>query len=409
MRITIPLGDRKGADWSALRNERHFLYRRITDRDRAVLFVGEADVPATLSFDRNNAVDWYYGHIQYDLNEELEPIRSRHPVIGGPPLSHWAVPRWVIEWKGSEVSLHTLKDDQEDAIAFADRFFRDRDPAPVPELEWRSVTSRDRYLQQANKLLQHIQRGDIYEVNYCIARTASAHGFDPFEAFPLLLRGTDAAFAAFHRHGDRFALCASPERFLAFKRDRVIAQPMKGTRPRSSDPIADARLADELANDPKERSENIMALDVARHDLSRIAARGSVKVDELCKVHPHGKVHQMTSTVSAVIGNGHGPMDVVRAAFPMASMTGAPKYRAMQLIDEAEDRRRGLFSGTLGFFAPDGTADLNVVIRTIFFDADRGELSLLTGSALTAACDPEKEWEECELKARSVLQALRSC
>lgn len=150
-----------------------------------------------------------------------------------------------------------------------------------------------------------------------------------------------------------------------------------------------------------------MALDVARHDLSKIAASRSVNVEELCAVHPHAHVHQMTSTVSAKIKEGITPIEVARSAFPMASMTGAPKIRAMQLIDETEDGPRGLFSGTLGFFAPDGSADLNVVIRTAFYDAATDRISIKTGSALTAACDLKMEWEECELKARSVINALQ--
>ena len=181
---------------------------------------------------------------------------------------------------------------------------------------------------------------------------------------------------------------------------------MKGTRPRSLDPMKDRALALELAADPKERSENIMALDVMRNDLSRIAASRTVIVDALCEVIPFPHVHQMISTVSATLGEGYTPYDAVRASFPMASMTGAPKIRAMQLIESAELGTRGLFSGSLGFFAPDGTVDLKVVIRTALFDADQERISLRTGSAITARCEPEREWEECTLKARSVIEAL---
>jgi para-aminobenzoate synthetase component 1 len=181
---------------------------------------------------------------------------------------------------------------------------------------------------------------------------------------------------------------------------------MKGTQRRSPEPALDADIAAALSNDPKERSENIMAVDVARHDLSRIAAPGSVVVDELCGVKTYATVHQLVSTVRSRLREGFGPGEVLRATFPMASMTGAPKRRAMQLIEEVEDMRRGLFSGTLGFFLPDGTADLNVVIRTMTFNAATGHASLITGGAITAGSDPEQEWEECELKARSVLNAF---
>jgi para-aminobenzoate synthetase component 1 len=165
-------------------------------------------------------------------------------------------------------------------------------------------------------------------------------------------------------------------------------------------------LKAELAADPKERSENIMALDVMRNDLSQVAMPRSVKVEELCAVRSYPRVHQLVSTVTMQRRPGTGPFDVVNAAFPMASMTGAPKHRAIQLIDAFEDQRRGLYSGTLGFFAPDGTGDLNVVIRAVRYDMTTGLARLSTGSALTAQCDPVKEWEECAVKARSVIEAL---
>jgi para-aminobenzoate synthetase component 1 len=278
--------------------------------------------------------------------------------------------------------------------------------APVLPATWTRTTSRERYLAQVQTLLDHIQQGDIYEVNYCTQRTAVLEKFDPFTAFAKLLAHADAPFSAVLRDGDRFALCASPERFLRIEGDRVISQPMKGTRPRGMSRTEDSALAWELASDPKERSENIMALDVSRNDLSRIAASGSVKVEELCAVKSYPNVHQLVSTVEALIRPGVSPMDVLRATFPMASMTGAPKLRAMQLIDEVEDMRRGLFSGTIGFFLPDGTADLNVVIRTVTYDVSTGRAALISGGAITAASIPEQEFAECELKARSVLKAF---
>src|SRR5690606_5049377 len=198
----------------------------------------------------------------------------------------------------------------------------------------------------------------------------------------------------------------SPERFLRIEGDQLCTQPMKGTRPRGADVAEDRALAQELAEDPKERSENIMAVDVARNDLSRIAAPGSVQVEELCGVKTYPNVHQLVSTVSARMRAGIAPMDLLRATFPTASMTGAPKLRAMQLIDEAEDMRRGIFSGTIGFILPDGTADLNVVIRTLTWNASTGRASLISGGAITAGSSPEQEFEECEHKARTVLNAL---
>lgn len=386
-----------------------FLYRRVADRARAVLGVGVHAWLERPAFDASGAAsDWTFGHLGYDLKNELEPLTSRLPDEQGHPLQQWFVPRIVIEWVGDQVLLHVLPAYEEEALALAEELSSGpRDTALRPLGPWTVRTPRDRYLACADRLLHHIHRGDIYEVNYCTERSAEAIGWDPGAAFGRLLERTNAPYAGFYRNGDRYVLCMSPERFLAFDRRRAIGQPMKGTRPRGADPAEDARLIHELAHDPKERAENIMALDVMRNDLSRVATSRSVRVEELCAVHTHPRVHQLVSTVSVEVRADRSPFDAVLAAFPMASMTGAPKFRAMQLIDDLEDQRRGLFSGTLGFFAPDGTADLNVVIRSLFFDARKQRVSLITGSALTAACDPQQEWEECELKARSVIDALR--
>jgi len=272
---------------------------------------------------------------------------------------------------------------------------------------WEPAMSREHYLEQAAKVMAHIQRGDVYELNLCLPHVTMVEQADPYAAFARLLARTDAPHAAFHRSGSRFALCASPERFIRIDGDRMLGQPMKGTRPRMADPEADRAMAAELASDPKERAENIMTVDVMRHDFSQVAASGTVSVDELCGVHPFPGVHQLVSSISATLRDGLSQLDAVHAAFPTASMTGAPKVRAMQLIDALEVALRGLYSGSLGFISPDGVLDLNVVIRTVLFDAATGRAELFTGSALTATCDPQAEWEECMLKARYVMQALQ--
>lgn len=408
MRTTVPLPHTGPVDWAFLRTEDRFLYRRIADRDRAVLAVGVLKEVPTPEFGPDGRVDdWIFGALRYEWRNVLEP--SVFGDASDPKAQHcaWFVPRYVVEWNGPAARMHVLPGEEQAAAKWAGSFFRParKDPVPIA-LDWTEHCSREDYVSNVRTLLAHIHRGDIYEVNYCTERTATHETFDPFAAFDRLLRRSAAPFAGSYRNQNEFALCASPERFLAFDQDKVMGQPMKGTRPRSAEPDEDARLALELAADPKERSENIMALDVMRHDLSRIAASRSVKVDELCTVLSLPQVHQMISVVSARMRSGTTPMDAIRAAFPMASMTGAPKVRAMQLIQEAEGVARGLFSGSLGFFAPDGTGDFNVVIRTLLHDAGSGLLSLSTGSAITALCDPEREWEECQLKARSVIDAI---
>ncbi|MEZ4756254.1 MAG: anthranilate synthase component I family protein [Flavobacteriales bacterium] len=388
-----------------LREEEQFLFRRVADQQRTVLCVGEQEVLPGPPCDLHGPVnDWCTLSIDY---EWLLPDGSEAPHNDGAPCVRWTRPRWVVDRHPDRAVLHVHPDSGVDPADLAHRLVTGiHDPGERLETDWKLTTDKATYLANVELLLRHVQRGDIYEVNYCTERTALWPQLEPYVAFLRLLQRSGAPFAAFHRLGDRFVLSASPERFLAFDGPRVVGEPMKGTRPRSPDPDTDDRLRQELMSDAKERSENIMALDVMRHDLSRIADRASVVVNELCAVRTYPRVHQLVSTVSARMAPGVTVEQVVRAAFPMASMTGAPKERAMELIAGVEGAPRGAFSGTLGFFAPDGTADLNVVIRALVFDRRTGVVSLRTGSALTALCDPAAEWEECQVKARSVIDAL---
>ncbi|MCB9171017.1 MAG: anthranilate synthase component I family protein [Flavobacteriales bacterium] len=346
------------------------------------------------------------GHLSYELCHGMESIGIHRPSPEQFPLLHWFEPELLLE---EEDGITTIHGDRARMERLAGDLSSSVGTRPArsgpPDAEWRVRTSRAAYLKIAHGLMDHIRRGDIYEVNYCIERTAELPGWDPIRAFQDLLCSTEAPFAGCYRHGDTFVLCASPERFLEIEGDRIRTEPMKGTRPRDVDVARDQALADELRTDPKERSENIMATDVARHDLGRVARTGSVEVTELCGVRAFRNVHQMVSRVEALLRDDQHITDAVRASWPMASMTGAPKVRAMQLINEAEGRPRGVFSGSIGWVEGD-RLDLNVVIRTIVHNAVTGHTSLITGSALTAACDPEQEWEECELKARSVLRAI---
>ena len=391
-------------NWRALEPFREVLAKRVGDRREWLIGAESCAEPSNEPWFGSEPC---FGHAGYDLKNSFEKLASRHPEGDGFALSRWWKPRYLVRLGQGRAVLQAEAGREEEGRKFLDSLTAH--PGPVPAMApatWTRTTPQERYLAQVQLLLDHIQRGDIYEVNYCTQRTAKLSRFDPYAAFTKLLAHSDAPFAAFLRSGDHFALCASPERFLRIEGDRLITQPMKGTRPRGRSLAEDHALALELANDPKERSENIMALDVARNDISRIAAPGTVKVDELCAVKSYLNVFQMVSTATARIREGVSPMDILRATFPMASMTGAPKVRAMQLIDEVEDMRRGLYSGTIGFFLPDGTADLNVVIRTVMWNAGTGQASLISGGAITAASTPEQEFAECELKARSVLNAF---
>jgi len=266
--------------------------------------------------------------------------------------------------------------------------------------------SRKEYLDRVLQIKTAIRLGDIYELNFCQEFYAEDTVIDPIAVFERLNRISPAPFAAFCRFGDNYVISSSPERFLKKTGNTLLAQPIKGTRPRSADPREDSRLKEELRMDEKERAENVMIVDLVRNDLSRIASKGSVKVEELFGVYSFEQVHQLISSISANVKPGTTFADILQATFPMGSMTGAPKVRAMQLIDELENTRRGLYSGTLGFITPEGDFDFSVVIRTIFYNASTKYLSFQVGSAITDKSDPEQEYQECLLKAKALVQAL---
>jgi para-aminobenzoate synthetase component 1 len=390
--------------WHALEPFPKVLARRVADHGQWVIGVAGDDAAAVPP---GHLALGVFGHLGYAAKDRFEALTSRHVPSDSFPEEAWWPARHVIVLGQGRAMLRTTGPGRQEGEALLHKLLSKPQAIPAfPQAEWTLHTPRHRYLRQVERLLEHIQRGDIYEVNHCTRRTARLPDLDPWAAFAALLRHTDAPFAGLLRLNHRFALCASPERFLRLDGQRAITQPIKGTRPRAVDIATDRALAAELQADPKERSEHVMAVDVARNDLGRVAVPGSVHVEELCAVKQYATVHQLVSTVAAQLRPEVTPGELFRATFPMASMTGAPKIRAMQLIDENEDQARGLFSGTMGFFLPDGTADLNVVIRTLTWHAANGEASLLTGGAITAASKPEAEWEECQVKARSVLQAL---
>ena len=186
----------------------------------------------------------------------------------------------------------------------------------------------------------------------------------------------------------------------------MISQPIKGTARRHIDLVQDAAEAYQLQKSEKERAENTMIVDLVRNDMSRIATKGSVQVEELCKVYPFAHVHQMISTVVAELRTETSVTDAITACFPMGSMTGAPKVRAMQLIEQYEETKRGLYSGAVGYIEPNGNFDFNVVIRSLLYRKDAEYLSLQVGSAITANSNPEKEYEECLLKAKGILEVI---
>jgi para-aminobenzoate synthetase component 1 len=245
-------------------------------------------------------------------------------------------------------------------------------------------------------------------MNHCQEFYESPCKINPYETYIKLNSISPTPFSAFGKFHDKFLLCASPERYLKKEGRRVVSQPIKGTCPRGKNDEEDKLLSEKLRNDLKERSENIMIVDLVRNDLSRIAQKASVNVDELCEVYPFRQVNQMISTISCLANEENDIVEIIKATFPMGSMTGAPKVRAMQLIEEHERTKRGLFSGAVGYIDPQGDFDFNVVIRSLFYNKAKKYLSFSVGGAITNGSDPESEYDESILKAKAINQVLKS-
>jgi len=265
---------------------------------------------------------------------------------------------------------------------------------------------KDEYFEKVNSMLSHIHRGDIYEANFCQEFYAEQSEINPFETFKKLNEISKPPFATFLKTNDKYLLSATPERYIKKTGNSVISQPIKGTAKRSLDKFEDDGLKEALSQDQKERSENIMIVDLVRNDLSHTATKGSVKVEELCKVYSFLQVHQMISTVSSIVNVETSPVDILKTTFPMGSMTGAPKISAMKIIEDLEETKRSLYSGGVGYFTPNGDFDFNVIIRSILYNATKKYISYSVGGAITAKSDPLKEYEECLVKAKAMRQVL---
>lgn len=255
-------------------------------------------------------------------------------------------------------------------------------------------------------MLEHIHRGDIYEANFCMEFFAENAVIHPTEIFQKLNAISTPPFAVFLKNNQQFLCSASPERYLRKQGSKIISQPIKGTAKRSADAIEDENSKNELLASEKERSENIMIVDLVRNDLSRTAAKGSVHVEELCGAYAFKQVHHLISTVVSEMDTQKSVIEVIKDSFPMGSMTGAPKISAMEIIEKLEETKRGLYSGAVGYFTPNGDFDFNVVIRSILYDAHKQYVSFSVGSAITSLSDPEKEYEECLLKAKAMRMVL---
>ena len=351
--------------------------------------------------------DWLFGYLSYDLKNDIEDLQSNnHDGLEFPDL-YFFQPKKLFLLKGNQLEMHYLRlCDDEMESDFEDIIQCSIFSATSSEITIQQRISKENYLSKVSKMLEHIHRGDIYEANFCMEFYAINSQINPLEVYQKLNTLSEAPFAVYFKNNQQFLLSASPERYLKKEGTKVISQPIKGTAKRFSDSELDKKSKLELSEDPKERSENIMIVDLVRNDLSKTATKGSVLMEELCKIYSFQQVHQMISTVVSEVEHTTSPIEILRTTFPMGSMTGAPKISAMSIIENLEETKRGLYSGAVGYFTPNGDFDFNVVIRSILYDAQKQYVSFSVGSAITSLSDPEKEYEECLLKAKAMFAVL---
>lgn len=367
-----------------------------------------------LAIYRRTTADWLFGYLSYDLKNDTENLTSGNFDGLGFAELFFFQPKKLFLLKGDTVELQYLalcddemENDLEEIQKFEIRI--ENSELAADSLEPANIEqriSKESYLEKAGQMLQHIHRGDIYEANFCMEFYAQDAVIDPLNTYRKLNAISEPPFAVYLKNNKHYLLSASPERYLKKEGSKIITQPIKGTAPRSVDPAEDEALKAALTQNEKERAENIMIVDLVRNDLSHTAEKSSVKVEELCEAYSFKQVHHLISTVTSHIDSTIMPEEVLKTTFPMGSMTGAPKISAMQIIENLEETKRGLYSGAVGYFTPGGDFDFNVVIRSILYNADKQYVSFSVGSAITAEAIPEKEYDECLLKARAMRTVL---
>lgn len=353
--------------------------------------------------------DWLFGYFSYDLKNDTEKLTSNNfDGLHFPDLFFFQ-PKKLFLLKGNQLEVHyLLLCDDEFELDFKEILNNKHQPIidnRQPKINQR--ISKEDYLSKVDKMLEHIQRGDIYEANFCMEFFAENAIINPIEIYQKLNTISKPPFATFFKNNKHYLLSASPERYLRKEGNKVISQPIKGTAKRFSDEDLDQKSKTDLSENPKERSENVMIVDLVRNDLSKTATKGSVEVEELCGIYSFEQVHQMISTITSTVAENRSPVEIIKSTFPMGSMTGAPKISAMNIIENLEETKRGLYSGAVGYFSPENDFDFNVVIRSILYNAENEYLSFSVGSAVTSKAIPEQEYEECLLKAKAMFSVLQ--
>lgn len=377
-----------------------------------LIAVGSTDELSTKNGDSFKALrdfyekhkNWVFGLFSYELKNEIEQLNSRHTDRLDFPDLFFFVPTYLIALKGDNIEIIIGNHSILNAISNTEAEVE----LERGDFHIESRFSRASYVATVKKLQEHIKRGDIYEINFCQEFFAENAIINPIAVYQLLNNLSPTPFAGFFKIHHQYILSATPERFLCKRGNRLISQPIKGTAKRGENFSEDEKNKTALKSSIKEQAENVMIVDLVRNDLTKSAVKGSVTVDELFGIYSFPQVHQMISTISCELNPEIHFIDAIKHTFPMGSMTGAPKIRAMQLIDQYEQSKRGAFSGSFGFISPTGDFDFNVIIRSILYNEATKYLSFQVGGAITYAANAEEEYEECLLKASAIMKVLKN-
>lgn len=357
------------------------------------------------NFKTQNA-DWIFGHLSYDLKNQIEHLTSTNSDKIKLPDLFFFVPEILLIIKGDQVKIGSVDHNQcktyNDILNCSSNTVRNC----YSSIDLKPRFSKEEYIDTVRNILTHIKRGDCYEINFCQEFFAENITIDAFDIYSNLSALSPNPFAALYRFNDKYLICASPERFLKKEGTKIISQPIKGTARRFlNDPVKDEESSKSLLDSSKELAENIMVADLVRNDLSKICEKASVHADEIAKLYTFPQVFQLISTISGTLQTDDLEK-IFSATFPMGSMTGVPKKKVMELIEKYERTKRGLYSGALGYIAPDGDFDFNVIIRSILYNQSEKYISIHAGSAITAASDPAMEYEECLIKISAASHVL---
>lgn len=359
----------------------------------------EEELDKLLKIKTNN---WWFGHIAYNYNKQFCNLNSNKTNHLHFPEVFLFKADTVVYIKNNILYIESIENIDE--IYQSIVCFKPLSSAyKLNNFKFKEQFNKDEYVNKINELKNQIQIGNCYEINFCNEYFANDAVINPLETYWQLNKISPTPFSAFYKLNDKFLMCASPERFIKKVGNKLISEPIKGTAKRNLlNNNEDKAQIDFLKNNQKEKSENIMIVDLVRNDLSKICEAGTVKVEDFLKINSFKQVHQMISTVVGNLKKDISFYEILKAMFPMGSMTGAPKIKVMQLIDEHEINNRNIYSGSIGYIAPNNDFDFNVVIRSLAYNSNSKYLSYQVGSAITHYANAEKEYEECILKASAI-------